>query len=293
MASTEIAGVLNINKPLGPTSFDVVARLRLITRLRKIGHGGTLDPLASGVLPICIGRATRLVEYLSEDDKAYRAMIELGVTTTTDDKEGEVVTTQPVTVTRAQFESALAKFLGEVEQVPPIYSAIKHDGKHLYDLARQGKAVTVEARTVRFDRLEVVTWAPRLVQIDVVCSKGTYIRALARDLGATLGCGAHLAGLIRTKSGAFTLSDATTLNEIEAARDWTTYLRPIDFALSHLPEIIVDEDAARALINGMAVEADAPKSPAPTRAYAAPHRFIGVVKYDEATSQWRPNKIFV
>ena len=208
-------GFLNINKPKGMTSHDVVANVRRLTGIRQIGHTGTLDPFAEGVLPICIGKATRLIEYL-EDNKAYLATVQFGSNTDTYDIDGTVTQTFDKKVTRAQIEDALKDFRGEIEQLPPIYSAIKVNGKKLYEYARKGEEVEIQPRRVTIEKLELKTFDETLqtAQLEVKCSKGTYIRSLAFDLGAKLGCGAHLSALVRTQAGRFTLDCAITLQKL-------------------------------------------------------------------------------
>ncbi|NDJ61826.1 MAG: tRNA pseudouridine(55) synthase TruB, partial [Chloroflexi bacterium] len=197
-------GFLNIDKPLGWTSHDVVAKLRRGLQIKKIGHAGTLDPLATGVLVICLGAATRLSEYVMDTTKRYRAVVHLGVTTDTYDAEGEITAQRPSDhLSEADVRDALGAFVGALEQVPPMYSAIKQGGRKLYDLARAGEVVERPPRPVHIHALEVVAWQPPQVTLDVTCSPGTYIRSLAYDLGAALGVGAHLAGLMRTASGSF------------------------------------------------------------------------------------------
>src|SRR3712207_3120822 len=192
-------GFLNVDKPAGFTSHDVVAQLRRPSRQKRIGHGGTLDPAATGVLPVALGEATRLVEFLVEGRKRYAAVIELGVATTTDDAEGEVVGTAPVPpLAKPDLEQVLRAFEGSLEQVPPMYSALQIDGKRLYQLARQGVSLELPPRRVEIERIDILHWESPFLTIDVRCGKGTYIRALARDIGAALGCGGHLRSLRRT-----------------------------------------------------------------------------------------------
>ena len=227
-------GIFAINKATGMTSHDVVARVRRLTHQKRVGHAGTLDPAADGVLPVCLGQATRVVEYLSERGKAYRATIRFGVVTDTYDTEGQVLRQAPVALTHDQIAAALPNFLGEQQQVPPIYSAIKVGGRKLYELARAGEAITPEPRAVRIDALTMVSWQSPDLVLDVTCGKGTYIRSLAYDLGERLGPGAHLAALTRTRSGPFTLAQSLTLEALEAALadgTWREHLFAADEAL--------------------------------------------------------------
>ena len=211
-------GFLNLNKPVGFTSHDCVARVRRLMQLKRVGHGGTLDPAATGVLPIALGKATRLLQFL-QPDKAYKATIQLGITTTTDDLEGEIITSQPVSeLSLEAVKAALKSFEGTIEQVPPSYSAIQVQGKRLYDLARSGKKIEVPARTVEVFKIEILDWRdgdfPQL-DVAIACGAGTYIRAIARDLGAALKIGGTLAALTRTTSSGFQLADSLTLEQLE------------------------------------------------------------------------------
>lgn len=246
-------GIFSVNKAVGMTSHDVVARARRLTKQRRIGHAGTLDPAADGVLPLCLGQATRLVEYLSESGKAYRATIRFGVVTDTYDREGAVTREAPVTLTEAEIAAALPAFLGEQMQRPPIYSAIKRNGQPLYALARAGQEVIVEPRPVRIDALRIVAWASPDLTLDVECGKGTYIRSLAYDLGELLGPGAHLAALTRTRSGPFTLAMSVTLDALEAALadgSWRDHFYAPDEALLDWRVAILAPPSEARLRNG-------------------------------------------
>ena len=213
-------GFLNVYKPKGITSHDVVSALRRITKVKQIGHTGTLDPFAEGVLPICIGKATRLIEYL-DDDKAYTGTIQLGSSTTTYDLEGEEVNFSDKKVTLDEIEAALDKFRGEIEQLPPIYSAIKVNGKKLYDYAREGKEVKIEPRRVNISKLEILEYdeTNRRLTLHIECSKGTYIRSIAHDLGTELTTFGHLVKLVRVKAGMFEVNHAVSLEHIQTKED--------------------------------------------------------------------------
>ena len=213
-------GFLNIYKPQGKTSHDVVAILRRITKVKQIGHTGTLDPFAEGVLPICIGKATRLIEYL-DDDKAYIGTIQLGKSTTTYDIEGDFVDVSDKRVSLDEIEKALPKFRGEIEQLPPIYSAIKVNGKKLYEYARNGEDVKIEPRGVNIYKLEVVSFdeEKQVLKLHIECSKGTYIRSIAHDLGVLLGCFGYLVKLVRIKAGSFELSNTIKLEDLQTEED--------------------------------------------------------------------------
>jgi tRNA pseudouridine55 synthase len=295
-------GILNINKPRGPTSHDVVDRVRALTGVRRVGHAGTLDPLATGVLLVCIGQATRVAEYLVAGQKIYRARVRLGVSTNTYDAEGQVTAEAPVEVNSAQVETALACFRGTITQVPPIYSALKHKGTPLYRLARQGVGVdqlSLKARQVEIFRLELTAWEPPECTVEVTCSPGTYVRALAHDLGQALGCGAHLAGLTRLASGKFRLENGIALEELaQAAAEghWRDLLHPIDAALTRFKALHLDADAARRLCSGQAIslppaEEGVGKSDL-ARAYGPDRTFLALVAYDPAANVWRPRKVF-
>ena len=294
-------GILNLNKPTGLTSHNVVDRVRTLSRIRRVGHAGTLDPMATGVLLVCVGRATRVSEYLMAGRKVYRAEIRLGVTTDTYDREGQVVTESPVTATRSQVERALAQFQGTIEQIPPMYSAIKHRGVPLHRLARRGIEVERKPRQVEIFRLELTGWDPPYCTMEVTCSSGTYIRSLAHDLGGALGCGAHLTALVRLASGAFWLEEATPLEEL-TADTWQSFLLPIDAALANFPALHLDARTAQRLCAGQAISAPAPltdiaqeqesKKGRLARVYDLVGHFLALAEYDPSTGLWRPRKVF-
>ncbi len=288
--SPPLAGLLNIDKPAGITSHDVVSRVRRAARMRRVGHAGTLDPLATGVLLVCLGRATRLVEYLTGRPKTYEAAIRLGQTTDTYDAEGAVTAERPVAFTEADLARALARFRGEIEQVPPMYSAVKQGGQPLYKLARQGKEVARPPRRVTIYQLDVLDWRPPLLSLRIVCSKGTYIRSLAHDLGEALGSGGHVAALRRTAVGGFTLDTAAPL-DVLTPDNLENYLRPPDTAVSHLPRLDLPEAEANRLLMGQTVPRR-PEQPAAglARAYGADGRFIGVARVNG--TMWQAVKMF-
>ena len=286
-------GLLNLNKPIGPTSFDMIARLRRLTGVRKIGHAGTLDPLASGVLPICIGKAVRLSEYLMSDDKVYRAELTFGVRTATDDAEGEIVSQQDVNLSRTQIEKMLAEFVGAQTQVPPQYAAIKIAGKPMYESARRGETIEAAPRQIHIERLTLLDWATPRATMDVACGKGTYIRALARDLGERLGCGAYLSALARTQCGVFALADAVALDTLERASDWRTHLLPMDYGLRAWPAVHLSADATLRILNGMTVSLAVETATQPlVRAYDAHAEFFAVLRVDAERNELRPEKVF-
>lgn len=288
-------GILNLDKPRGPTSHDVVARIRRLTGVRRVGHAGTLDPLATGVLLICIGRATRVSEYLMTGRKVYRARARLGVTTDTYDAEGQVMAEVEVEASRAQVEAALAQFRGQIAQVPPMYSAIKHQGTSLHRLARQGIEVEREPRPVEIFRLELTAWEPPECTLEMTCSRGTYVRSLVHDLGQTLGCGAYLTGLIRLASGDFWLEEAITLEQFAqaAAEDrWAALLHPLDGALTHFPALHLDADSARRLCQGQAIANSEWQGGGLVRVYGPDGAFLALAAYDAEAGLWRPRKVF-
>ena len=230
-------GIINVYKERGFTSHDVVAKLRGILHMKKIGHTGTLDPDATGVLPVCIGKATKVCGLLTDKDKTYRAVVKLGVTTNTEDMTGEILSHHPVSITKEQIEMAVSKFVGEIEQIPPMYSAIKINGKKLYELARQGKEVERKARKVTIYEIKVLSidFSENEFTMEVSCSKGTYIRTLCKDIGEFLGCGAAMKTLVRTRVSEFFLEQALTLGQIEQAvkeGKIQDYLIPIDAMFS-------------------------------------------------------------
>ena len=251
-------GFLNVYKPAGITSHDVVARLRRVTKIKQIGHTGTLDPFAEGVLPICIGKATRLIEYLN-DDKAYVGTVKLGSSTTTYDTEGEGVNFSDKKVDLNEIETALEKFRGEIEQLPPVYSAIKVNGKKLYEYAREGKEVKIEPRRVNISKLEVVDFEYPHLSLRIECSKGTYIRSIANDLGEELGTYGHLIKLVRVKAGDFEINEAIKLDDLdtlEAVQKSLIY----PLANLHFPKYELNEKEKAIISNGGSIKADVENS---------------------------------
>lgn len=254
-------GFINLNKPAGFTSHDCVAKLRRLLNIKKIGHGGTLDPAATGVLPIAVGKATRLLQFLPKP-KAYRAVIRFGLTTTTDDLEGEVLTTTSTAhLTKAQVVAGLKQFVGAIAQVPPMYSAIKRDGKKLYELARKGESVDIPARKISIEKIELLNFVlgeAAQVEVEIRCSPGTYIRAIARDLGELLGVGGTLAHLIRTESCSLQLDTSLTLAELETQLQQSTFrLIPADSLLTYLPAVTLPSNEAQRWCQGQAIKVTA------------------------------------
>jgi tRNA pseudouridine55 synthase len=255
-------GVLVIDKPKGPTSFDVVRQVRGLLRVKKVGHTGTLDPMATGVLPLCIGEATKVAGFITEGDKAYDAVVRLGAETDTQDAEGKVVAEAPVpALTAALLEEVLGRFRGSFDQVPPMYSAVKVGGKRLYELARAGEEVERASRHVTVYELVLRDFSANQLRLSVRCSKGFFVRTLAYDIGRALGCGAHLEALRRTTSGPFTLAQALPLADLaELARTpeaLAKRLVPISQALTDLPAVRVSAADAARVSHGVPVEAPA------------------------------------
>lgn len=243
-------GFLNVYKPVGMTSHDVVAKLRKLTNIKQIGHTGTLDPFAEGVLPVCIGKATRLIEFL-DDDKEYLATVQFGVSTTTYDREGEITFSSDKKVTVENIKSSLTEFQGEILQYPPIYSAIKVKGKKLYEYARSGQQVDIQPRKVIIEKIELKLFDEKLQQAEILikCSKGTYIRSIANDLGNKLECGAHLTKLVRTQAGKFRIEKSVNLESLDADKN---QINPVDM-LSY-PKVAVTSNDIEYIRNGRALK---------------------------------------
>ena len=255
-------GIIIVDKPQGKTSHDIVYAIRRLTGIKKVGHTGTLDPMATGVLPICIGSATKVADMLTLSDKAYTAEFVLGKTTDTLDAEGEILTETEVNITEDEIRAAVMSFVGEIEQIPPMYSAIKQNGKKLYELARQGIEVERKPRKVTINSIDILEINGKTVTIDVSCSKGTYIRTLCADIGEKLGVGAYMTKLRRTKTGMFDISESHTLEELANAKasHWTlksetgtlkNVLIPIDKIFEKYPEIILNEKQKKSVTNGV------------------------------------------
>lgn len=288
--SARLSGFLNVDKPVGMTSHDVVAAVRRGLRIKKAGHAGTLDPLASGVLVVCLGSATRLSEYVMASTKRYRARVRLGVETDTYDAEGEVLAARDASgVTLDAVEQALEPLRGEIAQIPPMYSAVKQGGRKLYELARAGETVARAARPVFIEMLTVTEWTPPIVTLDIVCSAGTYVRSLAHDLGAALGVGAHLAGLVRLASGVFKLEDAVPLDVLLAEPDWTRRVIPPAAALTRWPVVDLDADALSRVMRGQALP-DARASAGTLAQGRAPDGELAAVLEGDGV-RWRPIKV--
>ena len=275
-------GVLLLDKPPGVSSNAALQRARRLFGAEKAGHTGTLDPLASGLLPVCFGEATKFAQSLLDAEKRYRATVRFGAATTTGDAEGEVVAQGPVGFDRHALEAALARFTGRIRQVPPAHSALKHQGRPLYDYARKGIDVPRPAREVEIRALHLVDWTPPDAVVDVACSKGTYVRTLAEDLGTALGTHAHLAALVRTGTGGFDLADAIAIDALEALapEDRLARLHAVDSLLVALPRLELAADAARSLMYGQTVSVPGAE-PGRYRAYDDAATFVGVVAVAE------------
>lgn len=296
-------GILFVDKPLGWTSFDVVAFVRRGTGEKRVGHGGTLDPAATGVLLVLVGQAARVTEYLMDLPKTYRATVRLGIETNTYDSEGEVTAERAVDVSEAQLLAALDGFRGEIEQVPPAFSAVKVGGQRAYALARKGEEVTLKARKATVYRLDMLRFDSPDVEIEVECSRGTYVRSLAFDLGRALGCGAHLAALERTRIGPFAVGSAASEAMLRAAfadGSWRELMQPIDCGLLGLPALTLGVEDEKDVRNGRVVSLDVETTARlakvvdgmEARGYAGDGSLIGILAYDGESGMWRPRKVF-
>ena len=295
-------GFINLFKPPGITSMDALRRIKRITGQRqKVGHGGPMDPLARGVLPVCFGQATRLMDYVTGGLKRYRVEVALGVTTTTYDAEGEVVKTGDCQgLTEAMVEESLRPWIGLVKQTPPMYSAIKIDGKRLYKLARAGIEVEREARPVEIHDIKIMEFAPPKLVLEVECGRGTYMRSLAHDVGEALGCGGHVADLVRLLCGGFPAEESVTLEQLEDAGDgpdgWRKNLFPVDWVLRGLKSVTLGQQAEEHLRHGQAVTLGRPELDAgyleEYRAYNSEGVFLALVRYDRPANSWQPVKVF-
>jgi tRNA pseudouridine55 synthase len=283
----QVHGVLVLDKPRGFSSNAALQKVRWLLNAEKAGHTGSLDPLATGVLPLCFGEATKFSQYLLDADKGYSTVAQLGVTTTTGDAEGEVLERRTVDIDEAAIQAALPAFRGQIEQIPPMYSALKRDGQPLYKLARAGEVVEREARSVTIARLELLALQEDRATLEVACSKGTYVRTLVEDLGARLGCGAHVAELRRTQAGPFGLVQAISLDELEAAHAeggaeaLDRFLLPVDSGLEHWPLVQLTQHSAYYWLHGQPVRAaNAPKFGL-MRVQDDQGRFIGIGEIDD------------
>ena len=293
--SASRAGFLNINKPLRMTSHDVVARIRRVAGEQgtplKVGHAGTLDPLADGVLVVCLGAATRLSNFMMRGQKGYRAIVKMGLATSTYDSAGEVIHCADASqLTIDEIQAALPQFIGAIEQLPPMYSAIKMGGKKLYELARRGETIERQSRTVTIHAIRLLAFDPPMLELDIACGPGTYIRSLAHDLGEALGVGAHLAGLTRTASGNFTLADSLDLDALVRGGDWGRQLVSPWCALRDYPRLELAAEEAVRLRNGMFIDRrdciDAPL----VFGFDAQRHLVAILQ--PRGDRWKPHKVF-
>ncbi|OYY49909.1 MAG: tRNA pseudouridine(55) synthase TruB [Methylophilaceae bacterium 17-44-8] len=273
-----VDGVLLLDKPFGFSSNQALQKVKWLFQAAKAGHTGTLDPLATGVLPICLGEATKFAQYLTDADKTYVASVQFGTTTTTGDAEGDVLSTHPVTFTRPQLEQAIKQFEGEISQVPPMYSALKHEGKALYAYAREGVEIERKARIVYIRAITLDSYAGGVAELSVTCSKGTYIRTLAEDIAHALGCGAHLIGLRRTATASYDISQTVCLETLESMtqEERVQLLLPVDSAIESLPKVVLNADAAYYLQQGQPVWQSGKIPDSDLRLYDEQHHFLGL-----------------
>lgn len=294
-----LSGIINLDKPRGKTSFYAVARVRRLSGSHKVGHSGTLDPDASGVLPVFIGRAARLARFITDLPKVYRAVIEFGTATATYDSSGPVTDRgDPSTLDFDRIERALSSFGGSIEQIPPMYSAIKHEGRPLYHFARSGKEIVRQPRRVMVHGLRVIQWQNPWLTVEIECGKGTYIRSIAHDLGQTLECPAHLQELTRTRSGPFRIEEAVSLADLEESfrkHDWQRYVHPPQAAVDHLQRIEVDDAGEQDFLHGRPLPLAEPPPLSEgehRRVHARDGRFLGIVRFDPPEAVWRPVIVF-
>ncbi|GBD10902.1 tRNA pseudouridine synthase B [bacterium HR23] len=296
-----VHGILNLLKPRGMTSMDAVRRVKRLTRERSVGHGGTLDPLATGVLPILFGQASRMMDIIIEGRKVYRGVVRLGLTTDTYDVAGKVLATaDPSGVTREQVEGVLQRFIGLITQVPPAYSALKMEGERLYERARRGEPVQPKPRRVRIFRLEVLEWEPPTFTLEIECGRGVYIRSLAHDIGQALGSGAVLQSLERLRAGPFRWEEAVTLDAFaQAVADgtWRGLLYPPDYVVRHLKAAILGPLTSRMVGQGQDIPLGRrglllAQHGEVCRLYSAEGGFLGLARYDSGKGRWHPEKVF-
>ncbi|MCI0840484.1 MAG: tRNA pseudouridine(55) synthase TruB [Chloroflexi bacterium] len=300
MTRPKYDGILNVDKPYGLTSMDVVRRLKRASGQKRVGHGGTLDPIATGVIPICFGQATRMMEDLINGPKRYRAAVELGVVTDTYDALGEIVETRDASaVTLADIEEAINGFIGVIQQVPPMYSALKKNGRRLYQLAREGVEVERDARSVTVQDIKIVAWDSPAITIEVSCGRGFYMRSLAYDLGNALGCGGHMKSLVRLQSGVFSVDAALSLEHAEQKLqdgEWQDILHSPDVVLSAMKAIVVGKQTEDLIRNGcslpLALSLPRGKADDRCRAYSVDGRFLAILTFDSTSGQWHPDKVF-
>ena len=296
-------GILNINKPSGITSFDVVAAVKRLTGERRVGHAGTLDPMAAGVLPVCLGRGTRIQEFFLESSKVYLAEVTLGEETDTYDASGQVTGKgDPSAVSRDCFEEALVPFRGAIRQIPPMYSALKHKGRRLYILARAGINIKRTPRPVHIYRLELIDFALPMATLKVECGRGTYVRTLAHDIGQSMGCGAHLKSLLRLRYGCFDIDNAVSLADLEDACRygyWQGLVYSPDMAVMHWPALVVADEKEQYVSHGRPLAIDEEGFPDEAvvagrcRVYNRSGSFLALLRFKVESRKWHPDKVFV
>jgi tRNA pseudouridine55 synthase len=300
-------GIINVYKEKGYTSHDVVAKMRGILKMKKIGHTGTLDPDAQGVLPVCLGKATKLVDLITDKDKTYEAVMKLGITTDTQDLTGKVLETSEVTVGISQIEAAINSFIGKYEQLPPMFSAIKVDGKKLYELARQGKEIERKTRSVTIHNIKILNYNETEQEVTVLvdCGKGTYIRTLLHDIGIMLGCGAAMKSLLRRAVGGFRLEEAlklSTIEELVKKEQIVQYIMPVDKMFDRYVKLIVSREFHKLIYNGNSFRREhlvnimnEQKSTESEwyRVYDSDDVFIGIYRYDINEDCYKPVKMFL
>lgn len=297
MPHRNMHGILNVNKPEGLTSFQIITWLRRLSGEQRIGHTGTLDPCASGVLPVLFGQATKISRFLSISDKVYYAVIELGISTDTYDRDGKVIAREKYDkITAEQVREALSTLQGYTEQVPPLYSAIKYQGKKYYQLTRKGIHITPKPRKINIIKLELVQFKLPLMTLNIECSSGTYIRSLAYDLGQKLGCGAYLKNLVRTRSGVFCIENALSQKEIETAfsnNSCQALLYAIDYAFTDWDSVVLDERNQKLLKDGNALLLEEAFPPAKLlRGYDPEGKLVALLKYNQSSLLWQHEILF-
>ncbi len=289
-------GIINIYKERDYTSHDVVARLRGILHIKKIGHTGTLDPEAEGVLPCCIGKGTKLVDLIADRSKEYEAVMRLGVTTDTEDMTGNILSTSNVDANEEDIRKAVSSFVGEIDQIPPMYSALKVNGKKLYELAREGVTIKRKPRRITIEGIDIINIDLPLVTMKIGCSKGTYIRSLCRDIGEKLGCGAAMESLVRSRVGVFNIEDAIKLDEVEKLVDEgkiEDYIKSVDLMFSDIPKVVINEELNKKADNGNSFyNNELNVNDEEIRVYKQDGTFIGVYKYVKGERLYKPVKLF-
>ena len=272
-------GIVIVDKPQGWTSQDVTARLRRVFQTRRIGHGGTLDPMATGVLPVFVGRGTRGVEFFEHADKTYEAVLQLGITTDTEDTSGEVLEEKEVHISETEFAEILTQFRGKIMQVPPMYSALKINGQKLVDLARKGKTVERQPREIEIFELTMLEFSGTTARLRVKCSKGTYIRTLCKDIGEALGCGGCMAALRRVQAGEYTIEEAVPLQTLLDTENPEQYLRPVDSMFRNYPEVVLSPNQEKRCRNGNSFSMQL--EPGTYRAYSKAGEFLMLAKVED------------